>query len=183
MKEETILLETPDGDCQKMKVQRLDENIFLCKSFIDAMSTFHVFHNDRFEAKRTGEGSWQFLRFIEPFAYVRYKLDLGLFCAPSPECSKPEDISTKKERLKRNAQDLSEVIMDGYITEELRNFLDDCHGIWEFDSLFGAFVIGYLHIPNDKHETFLEQFSSLCPNIKPEEMKQVFSGLDEDYDF
>lgn len=173
MKDEIIDLETPDGDCQEMKVQRLGDNVFLCKSFIDSFSTFLIFHNDRFEARKLGNKSWRFTKFIEPFDYVRYKIDLGFFCISRPK----GNIRIDRER---SAQRLTEVIMDGYITEELRNFLDECRGIWEFDSMFGAVVTGYLHIPHEKHREFIDQFPVLCPNIKMEELKEVFSGPREE---
>lgn len=163
-----IVLVNSVGTTENLLVTPLEMNQFFCQRSLEFITDFRILHGDVFEAEKLASGNYRLIRMVTTGAMRHFKADLGLFMLPPSSAGKKE--------LKEKAFDnLREHLDDAFITDALKKFLDRCGGYWELDEFFQCYNVT-VHLPDEHVNTFFEQLPELCPQLKPEQLREIFTG-------
>ncbi|MBX9900677.1 MAG: hypothetical protein K2W92_02440 [Alphaproteobacteria bacterium] len=167
-----IVIVNAEGTTETLLVTPLEENLFFCQRSLEFSTDFRILHGDIFEGEKLDSGRYRLVRMVTTGAMRHFKADLGLYMLPPS--------TTGRNDLKEKAFDgLREHFDDVFITDALKEFLDHCDGYWELDEFFQFYNVT-VHLPDEQVNAFFERLPELCPQLKPEQFKEIFTGECDD---
>lgn len=163
-----IVLVNSEGTTEDLLVTPLERNFFFCQRSLEFITDFRILHGDIFEAEKLESGMYRLNRMVTTGAMRHFKADLGLYMLPLSTAGRND--------LKEKAFDgLREHFDDVFITDALKEFLDCCNGYWELAEFFQFYNVT-VHLPDEQVVAFFERLPELCPGMKPEQLKEIFTG-------
>ena len=164
-------LDTPEEGLQEMWVRPLGKGLYLSLTEAEPLSRFQVLCGDKFEADKREDGTYLLRRIIEPFDVVHFEVNLGFYLL--------DPRAQTREQKDEAFAELGKMMDEAYCTQALNDFIQEHKGAWSLFEFMQHYTL-FLHIPLAKRESFIDQLPTLCPGLENTELKEIFSGLNEE---